>query len=193
MWGVIVLHAVRPVEGDPAREQPLLERLPYAYRLALERRNPSDRAASLQGLAMLDEGLRRVRAASLEPSRLRFPQGGKPSLEGGPHFSIAHCARRVAVAVSEQCALGLDVEDVDAHGLNRIDLERWTAIEATLKAIGAGLRRAPEVRLSHDRTAAEIDGVVLHLRPIASSADIVATLATREPVRQVEVEEWGSG
>jgi phosphopantetheinyl transferase len=189
MWDVIVLHAVRSVEGDPAGEQPLLERLPYAYRLALERRAPPDRAASLQALAVLDEGLRRVRAVPLDRSRLRFPEGGKPSLEGGPHFSISHCARRVAVAVSVQCALGLDVEDVDAHGRTRTDLERWTAIEATLKAVGAGLRRAPEVRLSPDRTAAEIDGVVLHLRPITSSADFVATLATLEPVGRVQVEE----
>jgi phosphopantetheinyl transferase len=191
MWDVIVLHAVRQVEGDPAREQPLLERLPYAYRLALEQRDPPDRAASLQALGMLDAGLRRVRAAPLDPSRLHFPEGGKPSLEGGPHFSISHCARHVAVAVSEQCSLGLDVEDVDAHGRSRLELERWTAVEATLKAIGAGLRRAPDVRLSPDRAAAEIDGVVLHLRPITSSTDFVATLATREPVRRVEVEELG--
>jgi phosphopantetheinyl transferase len=191
MWDVIVLHAVRLVEGDPAREQPLLERLPYAYRLALERRNPPDRAASLQALGMLDAGLRRVRATPLDPSCLHFPEGGRPSLEGGPHFSISHCARHVAVAVSERCALGLDVEDVDAHGRSRLELERWTAVEAALKAIGAGLVRAPDVRLAPDRAAAEIDGVVLHLRPITSCADFVATLATREPVGRVEVEELG--
>ena len=193
MREVIVLHAALAGQGDPILERALLERLPYAHRLELERRAAGARSASLQGLGLLAEGIRRLRKAAFDPSRLRFPAGGKPSLEDGPHFSLSHSARRVAVAVSERHELGLDVEDLGTHGLSRAELERWTAVEATLKALGAGLRRSAEVRLSPDLATAEIAGAVVHLRPVALAPDCVATLATRELVGRVVVKEWGSG
>ena len=193
MTDVIVLHAVRAGQGCPHQEHFPLERLPYAYRLELERRHQAARSASLQGLALLEEGILRTRGAALEPACLRFPEGGKPCLEGGPHFSLAHGECRVAVAVSERHELGLDVEDLGTHGRSRAELERWTAVEATLKALGAGLRRARAVNVAPDLAAAELDGVVVHLRPLVLAPDCVATLATLEPVGRVEVEERGSG
>jgi len=194
MSDVIVLHAALAGQDAPGLEQALLERLPYACRLELERRDPAARSASLQGLTLLAQGILRTRWAALDPSRLRFPQGGKPSLEGGPHFSISHSACRVAVALSDRCELGLDIEDAGAHGRSRPELERWTALEASLKALGAGLRRSAEVRLSPGLSTAELAGAVVRLRPVALAADCNATLATREPVGRVEVEEvrgWG--
>jgi phosphopantetheinyl transferase len=196
MSDVIVLHAARVGQADAGRMQSLLERLPYAYRLELERRDAAARSASLQGLGLLAEGIRRLREAAFDPSRLRFPEGGKPALEGGPHFSISHGGSRVAVALSERCVLGLDIEDVGTSGCSRSALVRWTAVEAALKACGAGVRRAPEVRVSQDLATAELAGAVVHLRPVTLAADCVATLATREPVGRVTVEEapgWGPG
>lgn len=187
MSDVIVLHAALAGQGDPNLEQALLERLPYAYRLELERRDPAARSASLHGLRLLAEGVLRTRGAALDPSRLQFPEGGKPSLEGGPHFSISHSARRVAVALSERHEPGLDIEDVGTHGRSRAQLERWTAVEASLKALGAGLRRSNEVRVSPDLSTAELEGAVVHLRPVTLAPDCVATLATRELVGWVEV------
>lgn len=187
MSDVIVLHAARAGQGAPALEQMLLERLPYAHRLALERRDAVARSASLQGLGLLAKGILQTRGAAFDPSHLRFPDGGKPHLEGGPYFSISHSSGRVAVALSEHHDLGFDIEDAGTHGRSREDLERWTAVEASLKALGAGLRRSAEVRLSPDLSTAEIAGVVLRLRPVALAADCIATLATREPVGQVEV------
>jgi phosphopantetheinyl transferase len=189
MSEVIVLHAARAGQGDAGWMQSLLERLPYAYRLELERRDAAARSVSLQGLGLLAEGIRRLREAAFDPACLRFPEGGKPFLEGGPQFSVSHSATRVAVALGECCELGFDVEDVGTHGRSRSEIERWTAVEATLKACGAGLRRAPEVCLRPDLATAELAGVVVHLRPVALSASCVATLATREPVGRVEVEE----
>jgi phosphopantetheinyl transferase len=193
---VIVLHAAKVGQGDAGWMQSLLERLPYSYRLELERRDAAARSASLQGLGLLAEGIRRLREAAFDPSCLRFPEGGKPFLEGGPQFSVSHSATRVAVALGECCELGFDVEDIGTHGRSRSALERWTAVEAALKACGAGLRRAPEVCLSSDRATAELAGAMVHLRPVTLSANCVATLATREPVGRVEVEEmsgWRRG
>lgn len=187
MSEVIVLHAALAGQGDPGLEHDLLSRLPYAHRLDLERRDPAARSASLHGLGLLAAGIMRMRGAAFDPSSLRFAQDGKPSLEGGPHFSISHSVSRVAVALSEHHDVGLDVEDVGTHGLSRAELERWTAVEATLKALGAGLRRSPEVRLSPDLATAEIAGAVFHLRTEVLAPDCIATLAMREPVGRVEV------
>jgi hypothetical protein len=193
MSDVIVLHAALAGQGAPGFEQALLERLPYAYRLGLERRDAAARSASLQGLRLLAEGILSTRGAAFDPSRLRFPQGGKPFLEGGPQFSISHSACRVAVALSERCEVGLDIEDVGTRGRSRAELERWTAVEAVLKAVGSGLRQSAEVCLSPDLATAEFAGAIVHLRPLALAPDCVATLATRERVGQVEAEEWGGG
>ena len=187
MSDVIVLHAARAGQGAADIELNSLERLPYAYRLDLERRDVASRSASLLGLHLLAEGILRIRGSAFDPSRLRFPQGAKPSLEGGPHFSISHSACRVAVALSDRHDLGLDIEDVGAHGRNREELERWTAVEAALKALGSGLRRSAEVCLSPDLATAEFAGAIVHLRPLPLAPDCVATLATREPVGRVEV------
>jgi len=187
MSDVIVLHAARAGQGAPGLEQALLERLPYAYRLDLERRDEASRLASLLGLYLLAEGVLCLRGSAFDPSRLRFPQGGKPFLEGGPHFSISHSACRVAVALSDRHGLGLDIEDVGANGRSRAELERWTAVEASLKALGSGLRRSIEVCLSPDLATAEFAGAIVHLRPLALAPDCVATLATQEPEGRVEV------
>jgi phosphopantetheinyl transferase len=191
MSEVIVLHAALSGQGDPGLEQALFERLPYAYRLELERRDAKARSASLHGLRLLAEGVLRTRGAAFDPSHLQFPEGGKPSLAGGPHFSISHSVGRIAVALSERHELGLDIEDLGTHGRSRAELERWTAVEASLKALGAGLRRSAEVRLSPDLSTAEMAGALVHLCPVALAADCIATLAARGPVGLVEVRQWG--
>jgi 4'-phosphopantetheinyl transferase len=102
------------------------------------------------------------------PDALHFAIGehGKPSLTGGPEFSVSHSADRFLVAVSEHGELGVDVElpatprNLDAAArwaftsdevaaLDRLDeiirkrafLRVWTAKEAALKALGVGLQK----------------------------------------------------
>jgi phosphopantetheinyl transferase len=191
MCDVMVLHAALTGQADANRDAALLERLPYSYRLVLEQRESGARSASLQALRLLAEGILRLRGSALDVSRLRFPGGGKPSLNGGPWFSISHSATRVAVAVSDQCELGLDLEDLAVHGKDQDALARWTAIEAALKAMGAGLRQSPDVSLSPDLATAQIAGVRVCLQPLLLASGCVATLATREPVGRLVVEEWG--
>ncbi|MCM2312311.1 MAG: hypothetical protein NDI84_13000 [Steroidobacteraceae bacterium] len=185
---MMVLHAELASQAGTAGDRSLLQRLPYAYRLELERRDAPARSASLAALRLLAQGVQRLQGVPLDVSRLHVPEGGKAFLDGGPSFSISHSAQRAAVAISEHGDLGLDIEDLGTHGMDRTRLERWTAIEATLKALGAGLRRAHEVQLSPDLSIAELGGVVVHTRPLELSPGCVARLATREPVRNVMIE-----
>lgn len=191
MCDVMVLHAALTGQADADRDADLLERLPYSYRLELGRRESGARLASLKALRLLAEGVLRLRGSALDVSRLRFPGGGKPSLDGGPWFSISHSATRVAVAVSDQCELGLDLEDLTARGADQDALARWTAIEAALKTVGAGLQHSRDVGLSPDLATAQIDGARVCLQPLLLASGCVATLATREPVGRLVVEEWG--
>jgi len=189
MTDVIVLHAARPGHLDAAGASALLERLPYARRLELERRDYAARTASLRGLELLRDGFARLRGAPLDLSHLRFPLDRKPYLEGGPWFSISHSTSRVAVALSDRCELGIDVEDLGAARGGRDALERWAATEAALKAIGCGVRAAPDVRLSADLATAQLADQVVYTRSVALSPDCLARIATREPVQQVVVME----
>jgi hypothetical protein len=188
---VIVLHASLPGHLGADRAAALLECLPYARRLQLERRDDAARTASLLGLELLCEGVSRLRGAALEAASLRFPAAGKPHLVGGPWFSISHSATRVAAALSDACELGIDVEDLGAVRGERAVLERWTTIEATLKAIGVGVRQAHEVRLSADLATAQLAEQVVYTRSVELSPRCVARIATRQPVGQVVVEERG--
>lgn len=193
MDDAIVLHARRGGEWPAWREATLLERLPYAYRLALEGRDGFARAASLQGLELLAEGYRRLRGGALELARVRWPDSGKPYIGGGPWFSVSHSGARVAVALSDRCEVGFDVEDLGPLRADRARLERWTATEAALKAIGAGIRQASGVELACDLATACIGGTRLHLQPVDLGAGCVACVAAREPLRTLRVEESAGG
>lgn len=191
MNDVMVLHAALRSGVDAARAASLLERLPYARRLELERRDEAARAASLLGLDLLLDGVARQRGAPLDTCLLRFPDGGRPYLEGGPWFSVSHSRTRVAVALSDRCELGLDLEDLGPAPADRDTLERWTAVEATLKAAGSGLRHAREVRLSADLATAVIVGRTVYTRSVALAPDCVSRIATWVPVERVLVEARG--
>lgn len=102
------------------------------------------------------------------PEMLSFEIGphGKPSLRGGPEFSVSHSTDRFLVAVSERGEIGVDVElpatprNLDAAARfalspdeaaalaalaetvrARAMLRIWTAKEAALKALGVGMQK----------------------------------------------------
>jgi phosphopantetheinyl transferase len=187
MPDVTILHAPLPCDLPASRVASLLERLPYARRLELESRDPAARSASLLGLELLLEGVRRLRGHPPELARLSFPQDGKPRLDGGPWFSTTHTASRIAVALSDDCDLGIDLEECSTAGPDRAALQRWTATEAALKALGLGVRHAREVKIDEQLAIARLHDRVLHLRTVDLGPDCIAHLATLAPVGEVEV------
>lgn len=201
MTHVLLLHAALTEDDVAAAATAPLARLPYGRRLDLERSDAGGRLETLAGIALVLEGARRLRGRPVSLTELRFPQGGKPSLEHGPHFSVSHSGRRVGVALCETCEVGLDLEHSFGGGEKRRpvagEIERWTAVEAALKAVGAGLREAGEVQLSEDLSAARLAGTVIHLRPLVLGAGCVASLATLSPAPRLIVEEipvpWRGG
>jgi phosphopantetheinyl transferase len=190
MSDVVVLHAVLTKALDAARAEWLMARLPYARRLELERRDAAAQAASLLATELVLEAVARLRGEPPDISRLRFPQQRKPYLEDGSWFSVSHSSKRVVVAASDRCDVGIDVEDTGGPA-GPAELDRWTAIEATLKAAGCGLRQARDVRLACDLSTGEVSGQLVHLRRIVIAPDCIARLATRQPVHAVTVAEWG--
>lgn len=91
---------------------------------------------------------------------IRYGQYDKPYLTEGPFFSISHCRTAVAVAVDDECEVGIDIESIrhadealiqrtmneqeqelicQAQEPDRMFTTFWTQKEAVLKARGTGL------------------------------------------------------
>jgi hypothetical protein len=133
------------------------------------------------------EAARRLGYAHLTVHDLRYPQGGKPAVAGGPSFSISHTAGRIACAASADCELGLDHEEftdetAPAH------LRHWTAVEATLKALGTGLRRAGDVEVDAGFKHARLGPARFHLATLDFGLGFVACLATSALAHRVDVQ-----
>jgi len=187
MSRVIVLHAPTPGHASPEWERGLLQRLPYARRLELESRDPEARRASLGGTALLFEAAARLGFGDVGSDELRFPEGAKPSVAGGPYFSISHTARRVACAASRECDVGLDHEEFSGDEAPA-RLRHWTAIEATLKAAGAGLRRTGAVEVNRELRFSRLDDTEYTLVPLDLGPGVVACLAVSSHPDAIEIQ-----
>ena len=165
----------------------MLERLPYARRLELESREPRSRRASLCGTALLFAVAGRLGYGAVEPAAMKFPEGEKPRVAGGPYFSISHTARRVVCAASRDCDLGVDHEEYTGDE-PPARLRRWTAVEATLKAAGAGLKRVHAVEVDPALRSARLDATVYQLQTLDLGPGVVACLAARSVPDAIEVQ-----
>ncbi len=194
---IIVLHAPLSGHAPAGWEQALLGMLPYGKRLAIERRDPLGRHASLAAIELALECVARLRGAPASARELRFPAGGKPVLPGGPFFSVSHTGGRVACAASATVDCGLDIEALDApqahDGPEVRRLRRWTAIEAVLKSAGLGLRSAGSVALADDLRSAAVREQRFWLRELRLAPDVIAHVAAREPFAEVKVAELPAG
>lgn len=193
METVLVLHAALPEGPTPSALRRLLEALPYARRLELERRDERDRCASLAGLHLALTGAQRLLDRPVAPGELRFIAGAKPRLAAGPHFSLSHGLTRVGVALGVSADIGFDLEELRAgEGTPRAEvarLARWTATEAVLKAAGRGLRDARAVRLDDDLASGRFDGRDYGIWPVHLRETALAHLAAAEPIGPIEIEE----
>ena len=178
----IVLHASLPaVPRALWWESPLLQSLPYARRLQLEGNSGEQRQASLAGLALALLGAERVTGHPFAPRNFSFPLDRKPTLAGGPAFSLSHSAHHVACCVAADIECGLDLEDVpvgvDAAGRDR--LQRWTATEALLKAAGRGVRDLREARLESALEAGTVADERFKLQPLKGLPGVIGHVASR--------------
>jgi hypothetical protein len=189
MNSIMVLHGSMPRVADTADLAALCAALPYRKRLDVESARPGDAAATLFGIALAIEALGRVSDRRVRPGDLRFPQDGKPFIDGTGSFSISHAGDRVGCAVICQGVVGFDLEPRETRA-SAIETLRWTAVEAVLKAAGAGLIRAHEVELDASLARGRLDGREYWLRELPLHADWIAHVAADAPAR-VEVSEVG--
>jgi hypothetical protein len=189
---VIVLHAEQRPGAAPPWQPALLHALPYAKRLQLERRDAATRSSSLAGVALALFGAATLRRGTAGIRELEFAGDAKPTFGGGPWFSVAHSGAFVCCALSQEVDPGIDVEIwADETDLARLQqLQRWTAIEATLKAAGQGVLQAKAVELDADLRAARLADVRYLLRPLALRRGLVCTLAVplEQPVTMTAID-----
>jgi phosphopantetheinyl transferase len=196
-------YAEVPTQPWPELERTWLRRLPRARRERILRlREPVDRNASLMGYALL---ARACAAQGIEPDwrRLSAAPRRKPTLTGGPDFSIAHAGRRVACAVLARGRIGLDLEPraavrlshlrlaLDAHERAALEAGRLTPAdafvmkEAAIKAAGATIAALPRVRLRGRR--ARLDASTFRLIPVNLGAKFSAWIATDQRALRARV------
>ncbi len=187
-----------PARLPPAVESRWLGALPPARRARLERlREPADRAASLAGLALLLAAARRAGLPPPVPSRLDWPERGKPCWKDGPDFSIAHGGGHVGCALATPVLrVGLDLEPAGAaswqdlrHALGQdADLPAaghgdatalWVAKEAVVKAAGATVADLASVRVAGGE--ATFEAARWHLQRPRLAADLLCAVASDAP------------
>jgi 4'-phosphopantetheinyl transferase len=130
---------------------------------------------------------------------------GRPSLPGGPDYSVSHSGSWVLVAVAGAGRIGVDIEEVrplaDLQGLRRMVLSEaedpagpvepgwfyraWTRKEAVVKATGEGIMKLRAVVVSAD--AAASGGATWHLRDLPAPHGYAAALASGVPLHTVRV------
>jgi phosphopantetheinyl transferase len=164
----------------------LARRLRYAKRLEVAAHS-AQAPATLAGIALALRALTQLTGAAVSAADLAFPQDGKPHLAGAARragaaadFSISHSGPWVGCAAVPHGLVGFDVElGGDAR------LTEWAAREAALKACGAPLTEAPQVRLLAG--GAQCRGVALHGTALELFPGAAACVMTSLPVRGLEV------
>ncbi len=188
MTDAIILHAsLRLPLSCPSWQEPLLQALPYAHRLELERREPEARRASLAGLGLVLLATARITRQELPPRAFTFPAAGKPGLAGGPYFSISHSLSCVACVVCAEADCGIDIEDLQepVESAKATKLQRWTATEAALKAAGLGLRAAGQVELATSLGAAVVGIERFELQQVDAVPGTICHVAARTALRLI--------
>jgi 4'-phosphopantetheinyl transferase len=172
---VILYYSDLRGQWPEASGRALLKSLPYGKRLQVAARREQSKA-TLAGVALALRALEHVAGRTIAPAEIRFPDGGKPSLEGGPQFSISHSGPWVGCAVLAQGLIGFDIEQ--GSGERVIS---WAATEAALKACGAGIAEASAVKLSGERAVCR--GRMLYAHAVELFPGAAACVMTSCPAR----------
>ncbi len=166
-----------------------------------------DRQRSLLASRLLLESLRRLGHAPTALATLRHPPRSRPTLDLPLQFSLAHCAGRIACAVSTEGAVGVDVEALGrlvapdfplylnpaerawAGRSARRFYSIWTRKEAVAKAAGtAGLPALPAVDTTPGARRAAFAGRLWRTAPIALGRGWVGHVALADMQSTLSVE-----
>ena len=182
-------HCCRRTLSAP-RVALLLAQLPYARRLELERRDPAARHASLLGVELLLEGVLRLRGGALDLARLSLSRRTASRCSTAGHGSASHIRQsRVAVALSDRCDLGIDLEECsaarpDRAALRALDCDRSDA-QGCRRSGCVTRARCGSTSRSCDRAAARSSPAPARGRPRTRTASRTSRRWSRW--REVEV------
>ena len=189
-----------------------LEMMPSGIRSTIERyKRWQDRQATLFGKLLLlkalqqqfhDAGLSKFQSMALS-------EFGKPFIKGGPEFNISHSQDIVVVALTDNEAIGIDIEKIhpvdkddfvcelpeiisffethEADKATHLFFECWTKKEAVLKGFGKGLLvPLKDVLLKGDQAC--IDNRSWFIKEVPIGEGYCCHVATQKPLEHVTVE-----
>ena len=195
-------------------EQKYLAMMPPGIRPSILRyQRWQDRQATLFGKLLLLGALRvsfhhdwMQKFQSLELTR-----DGKPFIPGGPEFNISHSEEVVVLAVTQNGAVGIDIEkirainiddfsqyipevanlhkkhDTDPGHVNTLFFDCWTKKEAVLKGSGKGLL-APLEQVAIQEGMAFFYETTWFIKKLPIAEGYCCHIATDKPLEHVAVE-----
>ena len=158
---------------------------------------------SIVGVALACQLLSEAAGRIVSPAELRYSMHGKPHVPGLPQFSIAHEGAWILCALASAGEVGVDLEPLMATArlprwsrvfdaaeraaacTPRAALTIWTAKEAVLKAAGATLAEAAQVRVRGRRV--EFRGRLWHCRTPRLAPRVIVRLITALPVTNLRL------
>lgn len=204
----ILYNILQPEKIDAVTEQRWLAELALDKQQAIQRhRHRDDRLRSLAGLQLLKCAMQQQGYDQFALSEIDFPEHGKPTIPYPVDFSISHSDQLACCVVSQQGAVGLDVErlrevnpalgrkylfDDNTPHDNLTLLQHWTCKEAVLKACGEGLRgKLQAITITHDQSQllAHYHAQTWYLYPLLLPTEYIAHLACASTVTELQLED----
>jgi len=108
----------------------ITEQLPYGKLMQIN--NSKNKTERLLGYYLLDHGLQKLGVKNGALDRISFPPLQKPCAAFNAYFNISHCPKLVAVGISKNMDIGIDVEPVSVNN----QVAHWTIKEAVIKCDG---------------------------------------------------------
>jgi phosphopantetheinyl transferase len=187
----------------------LIGRLSPARRERLLRlRSRAEWALQVAALRLLEIGMERCGHDDFRLGDVVHASGKKPVWRKPVDFSIAHATGMVVVAIASVARVGADVEPAGAVSVRIAQrlmspsaallpplaassaTDRWTQVEAIVKAAGVGVFRALDIEWHAD--SAVLDGAAWWWSPVSVGERHVAHVAVDSPhlpIRCVAIDE----